>query len=418
MLAANPDVKAFYVQNDGMAFGVAAAIANAKKEITAGNLNATVSESPVTEGGAGVDAALWLIAGKEVPGWIHVPAFVADYATGIPSDGHDRSIAVNREHSEVIPRGRRTERCVIRASAQPPDHGTITIDGVRRTEYSPRRAPAEGVIIAQQEPVAVPQLTVERNLVLGCPLSVRQTAEDSIARALHDLNVMGFALDPKALIVTFNEPTTSMLKHNAEQVLNRVHEVAHDCRIAIIYVSHKMPEAMSVSDSVAVLRDSLVAFRSAIGDTTEGEIVRNMVGRKLLSFKRQHPLKEAAATVLSATGVTNPSGIGPIDLEKLLRAIVRVDQGSTGTVGINGKRRAIHNPQSARHSREAGIAFIPEERKRQGLLLQIPAYLNIAMTAGRDFNTFGILTSRRKQIVTAKRVAEEMSLRPRRREAQ
>jgi ribose transport system ATP-binding protein len=182
-----------------------------------------------------------------------------------------------------------------------------------------------------------------------------------------------------------------------------------------------------VSDSVVVLRDGLVAFRSAIGDTTENEIVRNMVGRELLSFKRQHPLKDAAATVLSAVGVTNPAGVGPIDLDvkagevlgiaglvgsgrtELLRAIVRADRGSTGTVTINGKRRAIHNP---RDSREAGIAFIPEERKRQGLLLQIPAYLNIAMTAGRDFNSFGILTSRRKQIATAKRVTEEMSLRP------
>lgn len=107
MLTANPDIKAFYVQNDGMAFGVAAAIANAgktgdiilvgtdgipqaKKEITAGNMTATVSERPVTEGGAGVDAALWLLAGKKVPGWIDVPAFVideanvADYATGMP----------------------------------------------------------------------------------------------------------------------------------------------------------------------------------------------------------------------------------------------------------------------------------------------------------------------------------------------
>jgi len=106
--------------------------------------------------------------------------------------------------------------------------------------------------------------------------------------------VRAFAFDSK--IVTLNEPTTSMLEYNAEQVLNRVYEVAYDCRIGIIYVSHKTPEAMSVSDSVAVLRDSLVAFRFAIGDTAEGEIVR-------------------------------------------------VDRGSTGTVGINGKRRAIHNPR-------------------------------------------------------------------------
>ncbi|WP_166788259.1 substrate-binding domain-containing protein [Cryobacterium sp. MDB2-33-2] len=107
MLTANPDIKAFYSQNDGMALGVAAAIAakgltgkvilvgtdgipQAKKEIQAGNFTATVSEQPTTEGASGVDAALWLLAGKTVPGWVDVPAFVIDadnvakYPTGMP----------------------------------------------------------------------------------------------------------------------------------------------------------------------------------------------------------------------------------------------------------------------------------------------------------------------------------------------
>ena len=107
MLTANPDIKAFYSQNDGMALGVAAAIAakgltgqvllvgtdgipQGKKEITAGNMTATVSEQPTTEGATGVDVALWLLAGKKVPGWVDVPAFVIDsenvaqYPTGMP----------------------------------------------------------------------------------------------------------------------------------------------------------------------------------------------------------------------------------------------------------------------------------------------------------------------------------------------
>jgi ribose transport system substrate-binding protein len=107
MLTANPDIKAFYSQNDGMALGVAAAIAakgltgkvllvgtdgipQAKNQIQEGNMTATVSEQPTTEGASGVDAALWLLAGKKVPGWVDVPAFVIDsenvtqYPTGMP----------------------------------------------------------------------------------------------------------------------------------------------------------------------------------------------------------------------------------------------------------------------------------------------------------------------------------------------
>jgi ribose transport system substrate-binding protein len=107
MLTANPDLAAFYVQNDTMALGVIAAVANAhltgkvlvvgndgipeaKKQIQQGAMTATVSERPVTEGTVGVDAALWLLAGKKVPEWIDAPAFVIDaadvghYQTGMP----------------------------------------------------------------------------------------------------------------------------------------------------------------------------------------------------------------------------------------------------------------------------------------------------------------------------------------------
>lgn len=107
MLTATPDLKAFYVQNDGMAFGVATAveragrtddilivgtdgIPQAKTEIQNGRMTATVSQKPNQEGAAGVDVGLWMLAGKTVPGWIEVPAFivdaenVAEYAEGMP----------------------------------------------------------------------------------------------------------------------------------------------------------------------------------------------------------------------------------------------------------------------------------------------------------------------------------------------
>ena len=107
MLTSNPDIKAFYSQNDGMALGVQSAIdakgltgkvilvgtdgiPQAKKLIAAAKYTATVSERPTTEGQAGVQAALWLLNGQKVPGWINVPAFVVDksnvaqYQTGMP----------------------------------------------------------------------------------------------------------------------------------------------------------------------------------------------------------------------------------------------------------------------------------------------------------------------------------------------
>ncbi len=107
MLTANPDLKAFYSQNDGMALGVQSAISakgltgkvilvgtdgipQAKKLIAAGTYTATVSERPTSEGAAGVQTALWLLDGQKVPAWVDVPAFVVDkanvskYMTGMP----------------------------------------------------------------------------------------------------------------------------------------------------------------------------------------------------------------------------------------------------------------------------------------------------------------------------------------------
>jgi len=107
MLTAHPDIKAFYAQNDVMGLGVEAAIAEkgltgkvllvgtdgipqAKKEIAAGRYTATVSERPTTEGETGVEAALWLLEGKKLPGWIEVPAIlidksnVSEYMNGMP----------------------------------------------------------------------------------------------------------------------------------------------------------------------------------------------------------------------------------------------------------------------------------------------------------------------------------------------
>jgi ribose transport system ATP-binding protein len=331
-----------------------------------------------------------------------------------------------------------------------PDHGAVIIDGTRRAHFSPRQALADGVRIAHQEPAIVPQLSVEQNLVLGRTARQRRDAGKDIDQALADVAQMGFPLKPKASvrglspaqrhaltiaralafgakIVALDEPTTSMLEHNVEGVLTRVREIAHTRGVGIIYVSHKMPEVMSVSDKVVVLRDGTVNYTRPIVETSEQDIVRNMVGRELLSFKRQHPVPPGAPVLFSASEVSHPSGGGPLAIDvragevlgiaglvgsgrtEFLRAIIRADKGSTGTISVDGKKRRIRSP---RDSRNAGIAFIPEERKHQGLVLQVPAYFNIALTADSQFNGFGPIISLRKQIAAAEEAAARMSLRP------
>ncbi|WP_248151913.1 sugar ABC transporter ATP-binding protein [Microbacterium aoyamense] len=331
-----------------------------------------------------------------------------------------------------------------------PDRGSITIDGVRREEYSPRRALADGIVIAQQEPAVVPQLTVAQNVTIGKSRAQRKQVPGAVDGVIADMNRMGFETTPStpvsklspaerqaltiarafafgAKVIALDEPTTSMLEHNAAQVLERVREIVQERGVAVLFVSHKMPEVMRVSDSVVVLRDGKNAYRAEIAQTSEQEIVQKMVGRELLGFTREHPMKPDAAVRFEATDVRHPKHPAPLRLAvragevvgiaglvgsgrtELLRAIVRADHGSTGHIAIDGKPFRVVDPHT---SRSAGIAFIPEERKRQGLVLQIPAYANIAMTADHQFNTVGPVVSKKREIDTATIQTQGMSLRP------
>lgn len=333
-----------------------------------------------------------------------------------------------------------------------PDSGSIYIEGTRRNEYTPRRALAEGVVIAQQEPAVVPQLTVEQNLLLGKTAAERRAARPEIDQALADVADMGFPLHRRdvlsrlspaqrhaltiaksfafgAKIVALDEPTTSMLEHNVEAVLRRVRQLAEARGTGVIFVSHKMPEVMSVSDRVVVLRDGRAGYGAPIADTSTDEIVRNMVGRELLAFHRQHPVADDAPVRFSARGITNSTGakVGPVDIDvrrgevvgiaglvgsgrtEFLRALIRADHSAGGRVTIDGSPVHIRSP---RDSRDHGIAFIPEDRKQQGLALQMPAYANIALTGAKDLVGTGPYMGVARQLRVASELGKELSLRP------
>lgn len=184
---------------------------------------------------------------------------------------------------------------------------------------------------------------------------------------------------------------------------------------------------MSVSDTVVVLRDGRPAYDAPIGETSSEDIVRRMVGRELLSFERRHPVAPDAEVHFEATGVVHPSGVGPESISvrrgevvgiaglvgsgrtEFLRALIRADDGTEGTVRLGGRPLRIRSP---RDSRDAGIAFIPEDRKHQGLVLQTPAYANVALTSDRQLNGFGPFISTKRQIETAEEMGRRMSLRP------
>jgi ABC-type sugar transport system ATPase subunit len=170
-----------------------------------------------------------------------------------------------------------------------------------------------------------------------------------------------------------------------------------------------------------------VGFEKRISETTVEEIVRNMVGRELLSFRRQHPVAADAPVLFRATDITSPFSTRPNSLEvhrgevlgiaglvgsgrtELLRAIVRADPGAAGELAIDGKALRIKTPKD---SRDAGIAFIPEDRKKQGLALQMPAYANIALAGAKELTGPGPFINPRKQAAVAREIGDSLALKP------
>ncbi|MDO4900318.1 sugar ABC transporter ATP-binding protein [Actinomyces sp.] len=330
-----------------------------------------------------------------------------------------------------------------------PDRGTVSIEGRVRSEYTPDSARRDGVVIAHQEPAIVPQLTVAQNILIGLDRSARRAAAGAVSAAMSDVRRMGFdfaadrpmrTLSPAerhaltiarafafgAKIVALDEPTTAMVEQNASAVIERVRQLAHEKRVGILFVSHKMNEVMRISDRVVVLRDGRASFDERIADTTSRDIVRAMVGRELLDYQRPKRDLRAQPILLSVEAATHPRGVGPVSFNvrggevlgisglvgsgrtELLRAIVHADARTAAKVTIAGRLRRIRSPRDAKR---AGIAFIPEDRKNQGLVLLMAAYENFALPKGAMTRSRMGIVSPRRQVAAASELAATVALR-------
>ena len=218
-------------------------------------------------------------------------------------------------------------------------------------------------------------------------VSLRQFIE--IARAV--------ARKPRVLIL--DEPTATLTPAETDYLLEMLQRLARG-GLAIVYISHRLPEIFAICERVTVLRDGRHIDTMDIADTTPDALVDKMVGRELkrdLGVVRE---SNPGDVVLSARGITAPKVHG-IDLDvrageivglgglvgagrsELVRAMLGVDLRTGGdvTVVVDGRRAPRRQLQSAvRH----GIAFVPEERRQDGLALSMSVSDNIALPNRRD----------------------------------
>ena len=316
----------------------------------------------------------------------------------------------------------------ILAGLHQPDDGVVEIDGASVRFASPRDALAAGVAMVHQELAFCDNLTVGDNLCLrSLPHRFGHIRQGALrARALELLEATGAQIDPDrpmaslsvaeqqvvqiaaavgegARIIIFDEPTSSL----GEAETQRLYALMSALRargVTQLFVSHRMHEIFSLCDTVTVLRDGEHVDTRATRELSESTLVRMMIGRELPEYFATHAATPRGDEWLRVDGLTSPgrfrdvsfavhagevvglAGLVGAGRSEIARAIFGLDPLATGQLRVHGR------PVSIRHPRDAmghGIGFVPEDRKRQGLVLGMRARENATLPSLSRFARAG-----------------------------
>jgi len=328
----------------------------------------------------------------------------------------------------------------ILAGVQMPDTGTIRLDGAPVQIRSVEEGLSLGIALIHQELNLATNLSIGANLFLGRePVKLGLIDEREITlRSRKLLERVGLDLDPSTLvgdlsigrqqlveiakalstnarILIMDEPTSSLSQGETE----RLFEVVKDLRkngVSILYISHRLGEVVELADRVVVLRDGENAGDLARGEISHDRMVSLMVGRDLAQFYAHQP-HPPGEVVLSVSGLRTPAhpthgidfelrageivgmaGLVGAGRTELLQTLFGITPAVGGSVIVEGVTRALTNPRAAI---AAGMALVPEDRKQQGLILEMAVADNISLASISRDQRAGFLNFAAERRLTA-----------------
>jgi len=334
-----------------------------------------------------------------------------------------------------------------------PTKGTIRIDGEPVTFTGPVDAEARGIVLVHQEILLAPDLTVAQNLFLGRELSSGLMVDDRAMneRAEKAVRNLGAEIDPKivvgrlsiaqrqlvqiarALLVPhrvaiFDEPTASLTPVETEALLKVIDDIRNS-GIAVLYISHRLPEVKAIADTVSVLRDGNLVATHPAADLQPVDMARLMVGRdvsKLYPDRHAAAARQPALQVedFSAPGYASHAsftlgkgeilgfaGLVGAGRTELLEGVVGL-RNAHGTVKLAGKPAHFANVHD---SMRAGIVYLSEDRKGKGLLLQQDLRVNLTLASLGRFMR-GLVIDRKKERAALDEAIGEFDIRAGRKE--
>ena len=309
----------------------------------------------------------------------------------------------------------------ILTGAVQPDGGEIVVAGRAVTHGSPRAAKALGIAAIYQQPALFPELTVAENIAIGQETRGvwgRVDWKARRARAAELLSRVGARIDPDAdaadlgmaqqqlveiaralgadaNVLILDEPTASLSEEDARNLFRVIRELRAR-GVGMIYISHRLEELPAIADRVTVLRDGRTIDTREMASVTREGLIAMMVGRELSAVfpKRDVPIGDTvlelrglgcAASGVRDVGFTVRAGeiVGLAGLvgagrTELARAIFGLTPADAGEIRLRGTPVRIARPSDAIGH---GIAYVPEDRRRHGVVLEMPVSQNVSLAA-------------------------------------
>lgn len=317
-----------------------------------------------------------------------------------------------------------------------PEEGELLYKAIPITLPNPESAHKVGITAIHQETVLFDELTVTENIFVGHYLyrgifkkldwpAMHQKAQEILTRlevqidpratlktlsiAQRHMVAIARALSFEAQVVILDEPTAALSQHEIVEFYQIVERLKGEGK-AILFISHKFDEIFAIADHYTILRDGVYISSGKINEITEERMVTMMVGREIThAFPKVNC--EPGDVVLEVKDLCHPTEFAHINFTlrkgeilgfyglvgagrtELMQALSGVSRPSHGEIVLNGQSLKFRQPADAI---KAGIVCVPEERQKQGAIIELPIYQNISLPQLSRLNPRGVLNDARE----------------------
>ena len=296
------------------------------------------------------------------------------------------------------------------------DAGELLVDSQAVTLHAPSQAQRLGISVIHQHPTLFPDLDVAENIYMGhhpvgrlrqvdwkymyarvdtllATLGVQFTARTpvrSLSVADQQLVEIAKALNVETRVLVMDEPTAALSPREVHELFAIVRRLREQ-GVAILFVSHRLEEVFELADRITILRDGSFVISTPIQEMTPEAMIRHMVGREIAALFPKQPATIGPA-VLSVKNLSRAGAFRDVSFEvhageilgfagligagrtEVAQALFGIDRPESGDILLNGKVVQVDSPATAMR---LGIAYVPEDRLSQGLVLEFPIRSNI-----------------------------------------